>query len=333
MKGVYMGHSDGVGFRRVYPESVRRKIEQHVSMMPQLVGQDNVHLYEDALREAEVIFGTWGMWEITDAEIDRYFPRVKAVFYAAGSVQHLKAFIKRGVLVCSASYANGIPVAQYAASVIGLAAKGFFQTAVLTKKGEYEAARELMGRQDGFYRTKIGILGAGMIGTIVIELLRDTGNELMVFDPFMSEERANELGVIKAGLHDVFAQCSVISNHLANNDQTQKILDSACFSRMRPDAVFVNTGRGAQVDEEALVQALRASPSRAAVLDVTCDEPPRAGHPFYELENVVLTPHIAGSQGNEQSRMSELAFEEYLRYAAGEPVRYGVTEKMLETMA
>ena len=69
------------------------------------------------------------------------------------------------------------------------------------------------------------------------------------------------------------------------------------------------------------------------MLDVTYDEPPKAGHPFYELENVVLTPHIAGSQGNEQSRMSELAFEEYLRYAAGEPVRYGVTEKMLETMA
>ena len=85
--------------------------------------------------------------------------------------------------------------------------------------------------------------------------------------------------------------------------------------------------------EDDLVDALREREDLTALLDVTYPEPPEEGHPFYSLPNCILTPHIAGSMGNETQRMAEYMAEEWERYTKGEPVRYEVTEAMLATMA
>ena len=111
------------------------------------------------------------------------------------------------------------------------------------------------------------------------------------------------------------------------------MLGYALFSRMQPYATFLNTGRGAQVCEDDLVRALREVPTRTAVLDVTFPEPPEAGHPFYTLPNVVLTPHLAGSMQNEVARMGEYMADECERVLSGAPARWQVTAAMLETMA
>jgi len=105
------------------------------------------------------------------------------------------------------------------------------------------------------------------------------------------------------------------------------------LEKLIPYATFLNTGRGAQVVEEDLVQVLEARPDLTAVLDVTYPEPPEADHPFYTLENCFLTPHIAGSLGDEVVRMAEYMETELAAYLAGEPTKYEVSEKMLETMA
>ena len=97
--------------------------------------------------------------------------------------------------------------------------------------------------------------------------------------------------------------------------------------------MFLNTGRGAQVVEEDLIRALQEEPGRTAVLDVTLPEPPEADSPLWKLENVVLTPHIAGSSGQEVARMGAYMQQEFFRLLAGQPVRFEVTEKLLETMA
>ena len=96
---------------------------------------------------------------------------------------------------------------------------------------------------------------------------------------------------------------------------------------------FLNTGRGAQVVEEDLARVLKDRPDLTAVLDVTYPEPPVEGHAFYQLPNCVLTPHIAGSSGDEVHRMAEYMAREYQKYVSGEPCAYEVTHKMLETMA
>ena len=283
--------------------------------------------------DTEYLFSTWTMPAFTEEEISRCFPSLRAVFYAAGSVQGFaRPFLSRGVRVFSAWAANAVPVAEYAAAQILLANKGYFATSRLCR-GDYGEARREFERFPGNYGCRVGILGAGMIGTRVIEILRQNRLEILVFDPFLAEERAAALGVKKTTLEEIFSTCQTISNHLANNAQTVGMLNGRLFSLMSGTATFINTGRGAQVVEDDLCDALEKRPLATAVLDVTWPEPPAAGHRFYTLPNVVLTPHIAGSAGDEVHRMAAYMIEEYRAAAAGEAAHYEVTEAMLRTMA
>ena len=149
----------------------------------------------------------------------------------------------------------------------------------------------------------------------------------------MPDEKPSELGVEKCGLEELVERAFVISNHLANNAQTQGMLNYELFRRMRKNAVFINTGRGAQVVEDDLVRILQERNDLTALLDVTYPEPPVKGHPFYTLPNCFMTPHIAGSSGDEVCRMAKYMAEEYKLCVAGKPCRYEVSLKMLETMA
>lgn len=284
--------------------------------------------------DTEYIFSTWGMPSFTEEEIRTYLPSLKAVFYGAGSVQGFaRPFLNCGVKVFSAWAANAVPVAEYTVAQIILAGKDFFVQSRLLAAEDRAAAQARHGGHIGNYRKKVGLIGCGMIGSLVAELLKAYDLEVMAFDPFMSPEKAERLGVTPCSLEELFATCSVVSNHLANNPQTQKMLTYKHFSSMLPYATFLNTGRGAQVVEEDLVRTLTERPDLTAVLDVTHPEPSPAGHPFYSLPNCFMTPHIAGSLGGEVVRMAEYMVDEYERLTAGAPVKYEVTLKMLETMA
>ena len=164
-------------------------------------------------------------------------------------------------------------------------------------------------------------------------MLKSYNLRVLVFDPFLSDEQADELGVEKCDLPTLFERSFVVSNHLANNEQTKGMLSYDLFGLMRENAVLINTGRGAQVVEDDLVRVLRERPDLTALLDVTFPEPPVEGHPFYMLPNCYLTPHIAGSAGDEVARMGEYMFSEFEAYRSGNPTKYEVTETMLETMA
>ena len=284
--------------------------------------------------DTEYIFSTWGMPSFNEAEIKAYLPSLKAVFYGAGSVQGFaRPFLNCGVKVFSAWAANAVPVAEYTVAQIILAGKDFFVQSRLLAAEDRAAAVARHGGHFGNYRKKVGLIGCGMIGSLVAELLKIYDLEVLAFDPFMSSEKAEKLGVTPCSLEEIFSTCSVVSNHLANNPQTQKMLTYKHFSSMLPYATFLNTGRGAQVVEEDLVRALTERPDLTAVLDVTHPEPSPAGHPFYSLPNCFMTPHIAGSLGGEVVRMAEYMVDEYERLTAGVPVKYEVTLKMLETMA
>ncbi len=299
-----------------------------------------VYLHNELEKEREVfsktrfIFSTWGMPALTEEEIRGFFPSLEAVFYAAGSVQGFaRPFLHCGVKVFSAWAANAVPVAEYTVSQIILANKGFYQATRRMKAGEYAKAQAYCAPFPGSYDTPVGILGAGMIGSMVLERLKEYRLSALVYDPFASDEKLARLGAKRASLEEIFSRCQVISNHVANLPTTQRMLRYEHFSRMLPNAVFLNTGRGAQVVEQDLIQALKDEPGRTAVLDVTFPEPPVDDNPLWNMENVFLTPHIAGSWGQEVARMGSYMAEEFARFLAGEPVRWEVTEKLLETMA
>ncbi|MBQ3861973.1 MAG: hydroxyacid dehydrogenase, partial [Clostridia bacterium] len=317
------------------PETVERLRSTLCFETEEVLGSRDLGEKRDLFARADYLFSTWGMPHMTREEIREYLPNLKAVFYAAGSVQHFaREFIEEGAAVFSAWAANGVPVAEYTFSEIVLASKGFFQRLHRQSDGSGWPGRALSVPFPGNYEIKVGIVGAGMIGKMVIERLKSLDKvRVLVFDPFLPDEKAEELGVEKTDLETLFAECDVISNHLANNPQTVGMLTPALFASMKPCAAFINTGRGAQVSEEGLIAALEAVPTRAAVLDVTWPEPPAVDSKLYTLPNVFLTPHIAGSLGNEVHRMAEYMADEYEAFDAGRPVKYRVTEKMLETMA
>ena len=233
----------------------------------------------------------------------------------------------------SAWAANAVPVAEYTVAQIILANKSFFVSSRLFKSEGHRNAKVKFKEFPGNYCNKIGLIGAGMIGKLVIKLLKNYKFDVLVFDPFLPDETAFELGVTKTTLNEIFSKCSVISNHLANNEQTQGMLNYSHFSKVGKNATFINTGRGAQVVEKDLIRALKERPDFTAILDVTMPEPPEYGCEFYSLDNCILTPHIAGSSGDECHRLAEYMLEEFRLYTKSKPTNYEVTMKMLETMA
>jgi len=287
-------------------------------------------------QKTQYLFATWGMPVLTRAEIQAFFPSLKAVFYAAGSVQQFaEPYLELGIAVFSAWSSNARPVAEFTVAQIVLANTGYFQSVARGRNAAqgYDGAAAFAGTFGGNYKAVVGLLGAGAIGKLVIQLLKSLEVEVWVYDPFLPPETAQALGVRLCGLEEIFAGCHVISNHLANHESIRGIVNARLLGLMQPGATFINTGRGAQVVEADLVAHLEKNPDFTALLDVTEPEPPPPGSAFYILPNVFLSPHIAGAKGREVWRMSALMAEEYQRFAAGKPTRHGVTREMLKTMA
>lgn len=333
MKGIFLCESSS-NFASVYAPAVIEKLRHMVCIEPILYTKSQVLNDPTIFIDTKFIFSTWGMPSFTQEEIQTYFPHLECVFYAAGSVQGFaRPFLANGVKVFSAWAANAVPVAEYTVAQIILAGKDFYAQARLVSSKDWENAAKRRGEHIGNYKKRVGLIGCGMIGSMVAEMLKAYDIEVLVYDPFLSQDKAEKLHVKITSLQEIFTTCSVVSNHLANNKATQKMLTYDHFSCMPPYATFINTGRGAQVVEDDLVKALTEREDLTAILDVTDPEPSPLDHAFYTLPNCILTPHIAGSLGGEVVRMAEYMAEECCQYMNGETSRYQVTLGMLETMA
>lgn len=299
------------------------------------INRDTIEEYLPLAASADYAFSTWSMPLFSKEEVAHYFPNLKAVFYSAGSVKHFaKPFLENGVRIFSAYAANAIPVAQYCAAQIVLACKGFFPCCKAADMADYkQMGMTAVRRFPGNYHTKVGLLGAGAIGRLVIDYLAPYEPEIFVFDPFLTDEAAKKLGVTKASLADIFQHCTVISNHLADVPETKQMIDRSLLERMAPHTTLINTGRGAQLDHAALCAKLRRDPSVTALLDVTEPEPPVDGSLLYNLPNCILTPHIAGSSGRELERLSRFMLASFRQLVRGETPDYEITEAMLANMA
>ena len=333
MKAIFLCKNTDKIFR-VFDAQTLAALQALTGVTQQIYTKEEILAEPARFAEVEIIFSTWGMPKFTEEEIKAYLPHLKCVFYGAGTVQSFaRPFLACGVKIFSAWAANAVPVAEMTVAQIILANKGYYLTSRLCRESGYATAHAAHKDCRGNYGETVGIIGAGMIGSLVIQMLKSYKLSVIVFDPFLSDEKAAALGVEKCDLLTLFSRAFVVSNHLANNEQTKGMLTYDLFSRMREGAVFINTGRGAQVVEQDLVRVLCERPDLTALLDVTHPEPPEEDHPFYKLPNCLLTPHIAGSAGDEVARMGEYMLAECRAYLSGKPTRFEVSEKMLETMA
>jgi phosphoglycerate dehydrogenase-like enzyme len=219
-------------------------------------------------------------------------------------------------------------------SLVILANKGYFQTLFRYKTEGYEASKHLAYHvYPGNYEVSVGILGVGMIGSKVVQHLKQIDLEVLAYDPFLSDETAKAMGIKKASLEYIFSNCQTISNHMADNEKTKNILNYSLFNLMNETAAFINTGRGATVVEDDLIRALKEKPLRTAILDVTYPEPVLPNHEFLTMPNVILSPHIGSEARIEVARLADTMLEELLRFKAGEQLLYEVTFSMLEYSA
>ena len=334
MKAIFLANNKG-NIDYVYAEE---NINRVASLCD--IEKDKVYTEEEILanpepfKDVEYIISTWSMPGGGKIKLIDYLPNVKALFYAAGSVKYFaNEYFEKGVRIFSAYAANAIPVAEFTVGQILLASKGYFQSSALAKSGDYKKASEVSLARVGNYGANIGIIGVGMIGRKVIELLKPYKLNILAFDVFMTEEQAEAIGVKKCSLEEIFSSCHIVSNHLANVPATQGILKKEHFEMMMPNATFINTGRGAQVNEEGMLEVYEKRSDLCALLDVTISEPPAEGSKFYTLPNIFLSPHIAGSQGWEVRRMAELVIDEFENYLNGRPTLYEIPPEKLAKMA
>ncbi|WP_411104021.1 hydroxyacid dehydrogenase [Streptomyces sp. cmx-4-9] len=276
------------------------------------------------LARTEVLFTHWGA-PVLDEEALRRMPALEAVVHAAGSVKHhvTPAVWHRGIRVSSAAAANALPVAEFT-----LAAILFANKRVLESSRRYRDARSAEGllpyfAGHGNYRRTVGIVGASRIGRRVIELLRPFDLDVVLHDPYATAQEAAGLGAELLPLNELVARSHVVSVHAPELPETRHMFDAKLLAALADGATLINTARGSLVDTAALVAELESGRIHA-VLDVTDPDELPPHSPLYTLPNVLLTPHIAGSLGNELERMAHWAVEEVQRYAAGLPFMHGV---------
>ena len=321
-----------IQFSKVYTPEVLKKLGEY-GELSQKINKSNLEENAAFLQDCEIAFSTWGMPQFTKEEIAKYMPKLKAVFYSAGTVQYFaRPFLESGVKVYSAFAANAVPVAEYTLAQITLAAKGYFQA---EKYYRFLPLRSLAfaNSSPGNFNCKVGLVGLGAIGKMVAEKLKTLDVQVYACDPFVSEETAKELGVTLVDMETLFSECDIISNHLANKPELENVFNRKLFKRMKKRSTFINTGRGAQVAEYQLALSLLLHPSRTFVADVIKREFFPYINPLFWVPNAILTPHIAGSTGNEPQRMAYYMMEEMESFMAGEPTRYEVTLDSLERMA
>ncbi|MBT0768527.1 hydroxyacid dehydrogenase [Kineosporia sp. J2-2] len=282
---------------------------------------------------ARILLTGWGAPRLERAVLDR-LPELELVVHAAGSIRDLVTdqVWARGIRVTTAASANAVPVADFTVAQIVLCLKNAWRLALRSRDARGPVRREGVRGADG---AVVGVVGLGLIGTLVAERLRDTapGVEVIAYDPFAPGERCARLGVTRHDLGAVFSRSDVLTLHAPLTPATRQMIGRRELERLPLRASFINTARGGLVDHDALAAVLAERGDLLALLDVTDPEPLPAGHRLAALDNVVLTPHIAGSLGTERERLGIAAAGEIARFAAGLPLRYEIDRERLDLTA
>jgi len=206
----------------------------------------------------------------------------------------------RGVVVMNTPFGNSITTAEHAISLLLALAREIPQANTSTHAGKWEKSRfmgvELTGKV-------LGVIGCGNIGSIVADRAQGLKMRVIAYDPFLSPERATDLGVEKVELDDLLARADFITLHTPLTDQTRGVLDAKALAKARKGVRIVNCARGGLIDEAALQAAIESGHVAGAALDVFAVEPAKE-NPLFALEQVICTPHLGASTTEAQENVA-----------------------------
>lgn len=276
----------------------------------------------------------WGTPRLDEGLLERH-AELRLVAHAAGSVRQL---------VPLGAIESGRLEVTHSAIHIGEAVCEFVMAQVFTWLRQPLAMAEGMREREPWLALRsrflgrllgeqtVGLVGAGYIGRMLMRQFQAFGAKVAVHDPYMTGDEAERLGVSLLGLDALLAGSDIVSLHVPSLPETRHMIGAAELARIRDGALFVNTARGAIVDEAALIAELRKGRFTAA-LDVYEKEPLPDDSPLRGLGNAILSPHAAGHTHETYLRQGRSAVEEVLRFLRQEPLRHRVTARMIATMA
>lgn len=315
---------------QIFPPEVMARLRDLVDIDPAVVAEDfTAPGVREGLAATEILITGWGCPPLDAATLDAA-PKLRAVLHAAGSVKSFTtpAVWERGLLVSSAATANALPVAEYTLAMILLAGKDLFAHRDRLR-AERVLPRGAIVPGIGNFGRRVGVVGASRIGRRLIELLRPFDLAVSLTDPYVDEAGAAALGVPLLPLDEVLRASDIVTVHAPQTPETRHLIGRRELALMPAGSVLINTSRGSLVDHDALIEELRAG-RLSAILDVTEPEPLPADSPLYDLPNAFITPHLAGSQGNEVARLGLAVVSEAERLGRGEGLAFGVDRVGLE---
>jgi D-3-phosphoglycerate dehydrogenase len=225
---------------------------------------------------------------------------------------------KRGIKVSNCPGKVSEPVSEMACAMILDVLRS------ITKVNKGEVGFKAVESSQLSYETTIGIVGFGIIGHKVAKKLGGFDFKFIAYDPFGSQEDADKLNVKLVELDELMSTADIITVHSRLLPATANMIGEHEISLMKPNACLVNTARAGLVDEEALIEALKEKRIKGAALDVFKQEPLPDDHIFHKLDNVVLTPHMAGNAGDVMMLSVRMMMEEIVRYMKGDKLAHQV---------
>ena len=286
----------------------------------------------DLIGEADIAITSWGSVKLEKAVLDRA-RNLKLVAHAAGSVKPVisRDFIHRNIPITTAAPAIGIGVPDYCMGASLMGGKRLKEQMQAVDAGGWKCKESAKAME--LFGAVVGIVGAGFVGRRLIKYLQAFEvTTIWVFDPYLSEEGASALGVEKRSLEDIFSHCDYISINAPSTKETEGMIAASLLHKIKDNALFINTARGAIVDEQALIRELKTG-RFCAFIDVTEPEPPAPDHPLRNLPNVVMTPHIAGAVSRNLRRIGDLALKEINSFVNGKSLQYPVDLSKIDCIA
>lgn len=294
-------------------------------------GDASLENVKKTIKDADIAITSWLNTSLT-AEILDECPNLKLVIHAAGSVKPIVSdeLFERGIKLVASTKPLGIGVAETSLGFAISASKNFYQLNRDIHSGGYN---ENLNKVKELYELKVGVVSAGFVGRHFISLIKNFGVDILLYDPFVSEDQASALGCQKVEFEELLRNSDILSIHAPSLPETYHMFDEKALSLMKTDAVLINTSRGALIDETALYNHMKKGNLKYACLDVYDPEPLLPENPLRTLDNVIMTPHIAGLATNGKQRIGAHVAEQVEKFIKGEPLECVVTKEMLPTIA
>jgi len=222
----------------------------------------------------------------------------------------LKAASRRGIIVMNTPFGNSITTAEHAMAMLMAVSRQIPAADTSTQAGKWEKSKfmgvEITGKT-------LGLIGAGNIGSIVADRAIGMKMRVIAFDPFLSDDRAQRMGVEKVDLDTLFARADFITLHTPLTDKTRNIIDAAAIAKMKDGVRIVNCARGGLIVEEALAEAIKSGKVAGAAVDVFEVEPAKDS-PLFGIPNVVCTPHLGAATSEAQENVALQVAEQMSAY-------------------